>query len=388
MKRYENGEYIELSQEEIAQIEKTKNEYIEESAYVEAENNSEGTIKETATGRAVILTDISNNTENLLIKAKGDASGAGRVVYVMGQNIWDEKCEYDSAGLYLYSKNYIHVIPETKYYLYCNSAVADWEENVGLFTEITYYNIAFQEISKECNVKRNSTITTPKGCYYMKFKVYEMYGEEYKNDICINLYDKRINGTYDAFKKEDAYDSNINGDIAVPKPEYSVITIFTEDDDVFLECEYSKNIAKVLAGKQDKQTLELISSAVITEEVSTISVTTDMHGNAFELEELYAWVKIPNPNSINPYIYFTAGTGCYISFGSLGTNNSTLIASWKRENLCAKVEHYQYYNIFKTAKNIEVTDDISVNQFRMSVFSDTVFPVGTEIKVWGRKVQE
>ncbi|MBQ7985689.1 MAG: hypothetical protein IJ304_00275 [Clostridia bacterium] len=144
----------------------------------------------------------------------------------------------------------------------------------------------------------------------------------------------------------------------------------------------------VSAIKTYEPKMELLYDGTVAEEVSTISVTTDKDGNNFELDELYAVVKIPSPNNLNPYIYFTPGTACFTSVGALGTSNSTLIISWKRGYLCAKIEQYQYYNSFKKANIVNITDDIAVNQFRMCVFGDTVFPVGTEIKVWGRKVEE
>lgn len=385
MKKYENGEYLELSDEEITAVKKEESEYLLSGDYDET-NSDTNTIKETATGKAIVLKDISPSADKLMIKVNG-THVSGRVVYKLGQNVWDEVCEYSSSGLYLYSKNFIHVAPETNYYLYCNSPVFAWEENVGIFTEITFYGNSEQELSKVYDVKRNSVITTPADCCYMKFKLYEQYGNTYNNDICINVSDRRINGTYEAYYEEDAYEASIDGNIAILKPDYPVVTIFTEDTDISLECEYNKDIVKVLAGKQDRNEMEVLCNETIKEEVSTISVTADKEGNAFELDELYACIKIPNPNDISPYVYFTDDIACYIGFGSLGTNNSTLLISWKREGMCANIEHHQYYNIFKTAKVVEITDDIAVNQLRLSVFSGAVFPIGTQIKVWGRKVQ-
>lgn len=131
--------------------------------------------------------------------------------------------------------------------------------------------------------------------------------------------------------------------------------------------------------------LELIYEGTTTEEVSTISVTTDKEGNAFELEELYAIVTYSGDTASSPYVYIADGTNCYMVIGN-ATGKVSLITSWKRGYI-AKTELYQYGTTFKSAYYKEVTDDIMVNQFRMSVFVDSVFPIGTEIKVWGRKVQ-
>lgn len=143
----------------------------------------------------------------------------------------------------------------------------------------------------------------------------------------------------------------------------------------------------VSATMTDEPKMELLYDRITTEEVSTISVTADKNGNNFELSELYAVVRIPSPNNINPYIYFTDGTVCYIPYGTLGTSDSTLLISWKRGYLCAKIEQYQYYNSFKKASIVNITDDIIVNQLRMILFGSNTFPIGTEIKLWGRKVQ-
>lgn len=133
--------------------------------------------------------------------------------------------------------------------------------------------------------------------------------------------------------------------------------------------------------------LELLYEGTTTEEVSTISVTADREGNVFELDELLAWVKMPNPNNISPNVYFTDGIACYGSAGGLGTSNMVIITSWNRNHKFARIEQYNYYYSFRTATMKEVTNDVTVNQFRMQVFGDSVFPVGTEVKVWGKKVQ-
>ncbi len=382
MKKYVNGEYVELSSEEIESVEKEESEYLLED---EDEKNTSNAVKETVTGKeAIVIVGVSPIEQAVSVKGT-----ANTLLRVYGQNIWDEELDFTSG--FGVSKNYIPVISGVQYYLYCNSNYADvTEPNMNLFSSITYYDVDFNELSDlpdgaPTSATRNSVITIPSGCCYIKFVLFGGYGVEYNKDICINVFDERINGTYAQYQGISDYTFAQN-EIEQVALFYPVTTMCCKGSN--LECEYNKDINVALAGKQDKIAMELLYDGTTTEEVSTISVTTDKEGNAFELEELYAVVKIPSPNNINSYLYFANGTTCYTPFGALGTNNSTLLISWKRENLCAKIEQYQYYDVFKTAKILEITDNIAVNQFRMQVFSDTVFPIGTEIKVWGRKVQE
>ena len=240
----------------------------------------------------------------------------------------------------------------------------------------------------------------------MQFILCEEYGDSNRGDICINVSDERINGTYASatqfcIKLAPDYDSQIGRVYAtldlVDWSQYSVLTLtsmdFPEDmSQPVLECEYNKDIKSVindaLATKQDKQSWELISSGELTEEVSTISVTTDKEGNAFELDELYAEIKIPNPNNIAPYFYVLHKDGAVVNipFGDVGSNDSLFVASWKRE-MGFKVEQYQYYNVFKTARFGIAKSNDTATGFKIQLFKkDDVqqfFPAGTEIKVWG-----
>lgn len=138
-------------------------------------------------------------------------------------------------------------------------------------------------------------------------------------------------------------------------------------------------------GSATEKTLELLYEGETIEEVITISVTTDTNGNTFELKELYAEVIMPKPSTqLAPYIYFADGISCH-TITSVN-DNTTLLVSWNRNYPYAKVDNYAYYYNFKTSVIKKVTEDIIVNQFRMKVF-DGVFPIGTKLKVWGKRVQ-
>lgn len=132
--------------------------------------------------------------------------------------------------------------------------------------------------------------------------------------------------------------------------------------------------------------LELLGTVTLEEETSTIQISKDSDGNTFELEELYAYIKIPKTtNGIQPYIYFAGGTSCYRILSKL-TAESHIIAKWKREELVAKVDTYQYdAQDFKTSTIINVADNVAVNQLRLTTFGDA-FPIGTELTLKGKRV--
>lgn len=389
MKKYENGEYLELSADEINSVKKEESEYLLSGNHDETDSDLANTIKETAKGKAIVLKDISPLTEKLMIKVNGNYV-SGRVVYKLGQNVWDEVCEYSSSGLYLYSKNFVHVAPETNYYLYCNSPVFAWEENVGIFTEITFYDNAEQELSNMYDVHRNSVITTPADCCYIKFKLYEQYGNTYNNDICINVSDKRVNGTYEAYYEEDAYEASIDGNIAILKPDYPVVTIFTEDIDVSLECEYNKDISGVLNTKQDKVTWELISSDRLTEEVSSLAID----GFSCSKIALYIAIKGSANNSAETSMQLRTNKTTAVGGGS----NTSLTRMFRTDpngsatpaqiflEMQKKWITGHLFNSSVKENYINTTEYDSISGLYLQpTDSDIVFGVGTTYELWGVK---
>lgn len=116
-------------------------------------------------------------------------SGASSVgVNVTGANVWDEQWELGDinsttgektpSNYSIRSKNFIPCKPETAYYKYIGNSKANC---------IYYYDINQNFLSRDTNGNSTSrVITTPTGCYYMKFATYSTYGTTYLDDMAIN----------------------------------------------------------------------------------------------------------------------------------------------------------------------------------------------------------
>lgn len=101
-----------------------------------------------------------------------------------GFNQWDE--EYDFVDGKIGSVNYTPILPNTTYYI-GSSVNATFRVD---FYDYNKTNIGYQSIT-------NSTFTTPNDAFYLKFRALTtFYGTTYNNDICINLSDPALNGTY------------------------------------------------------------------------------------------------------------------------------------------------------------------------------------------------
>ena len=118
-------------------------------------------------------------------------------------NIWDEQWElgyYDSTGNKvsnsnaIRSKNYIPVQPNKAYYFY------NGESNNG---RVNFYDKDKTFIST--NTTLNQEKTTPNNCYYMLFSTGTSYGGTYNNNICINVSNANINGSYIPYKDDKWY---------------------------------------------------------------------------------------------------------------------------------------------------------------------------------------
>lgn len=121
-----------------------------------------------------------------------------------GFNVWDEEWEkgywnvntgqsvYDVN--YIRCKNFIEIIPNTTYCLGNNTTSIASRNN-----EVLYFD-ENQNIIGYDNVLGNSTFTTPLNCAYIKFYMNLNYGGTYNNDICINISNQDLNGTYKPYK--------------------------------------------------------------------------------------------------------------------------------------------------------------------------------------------
>lgn len=122
-------------------------------------------------------------------------------IKTVGFNQWDEEWEKgyissttgqnpsDVAGNNIRSKNYIKCLPNTQYYVKCQS---------GKSLAIMFYNadksyITFQQ-------KGNQVFTTPVNCYFMRF--FNSGRSSYANDICFNIsHTGYRNGEYEEYRE-------------------------------------------------------------------------------------------------------------------------------------------------------------------------------------------
>lgn len=121
----------------------------------------------------------------------------------VGLNQWDEEWEVGnindngvpiSAVGRIRSKNYFLVLPSTEYR-------AQFPNTGGSYTAFIYwYDAAKTFISR--NYARENIITTPANAQYAMFACVPNYGATYNHDICINISDAALNGTYRPYKKD------------------------------------------------------------------------------------------------------------------------------------------------------------------------------------------
>lgn len=129
------------------------------------------------------------------------------------RNIWDEDWETgqidsstgeNKSGTTMgRSKNYIPILPNTRYYYSKQSG--------GTFD----FYAAYYDINKNFILRRaeHSDFTTHEDAYYMRFQTHTNYGATYNNDICIAPYDEAKNGTYTPY-----FEDVINLDVTTLKP--------------------------------------------------------------------------------------------------------------------------------------------------------------------------
>lgn len=112
-------------------------------------------------------------------------------------NIWDEEWEVgginndgsmnNSVSNRIRSKNFIHVNTGSTYYVKCaNYGTMFWYDKDKNF--ISYENGSWQN--------GGGTIIAPSNALYGKFVLSDAYGTTYNHDICINISNSSMNGTY------------------------------------------------------------------------------------------------------------------------------------------------------------------------------------------------
>lgn len=142
---------------------------------------------------------------------KHPANDAGSLVSVdmsayetEGFNQWDEEWEvggYDLNGAPMTysttirskSTNYIKVIPNTTYYAKTSGSriyICAYDANHNFIgyvpTSAGFVDWAFE---------------VPSNCHYLRFQMSSGYGTTYNHDICINISDTSLNGTYKPYEK-------------------------------------------------------------------------------------------------------------------------------------------------------------------------------------------
>jgi hypothetical protein len=331
-------------------------------------------IKETATGNAIILKDISPLEQTLSVK-----SSSGSQITVCRQNIWDE--QWLRSGDFIISKNYIPVVSGETYYLHCSSPFFSEFEETGevlLFDTIYFFDAdrSYLNGARPISARRNSCITIPDGCRYIKFNLPLWYGETYNNDICINVSNTKINGKYAPYQGETGTEITINAPFDCP------ITVFAEDKDTVLECEYSKDINKVL-----KDDWELISSGEITQEVSML----ELGGFSCSKVILKVAVKGSATNTSNGALSFWANS----TSNDYAVKNTSLAQTFRGDgvtiNVVALLEirnktitgHlFGASGVDSEYLNRQDNESIKLLYLR-PVTNGMVFGVGTTYELWG-----
>lgn len=394
MKRYENGEYIDLSDEEIEVVEQEKEDYLFSSAYDKEENNTANAIREMVTGNPVSIKDISPLVDKIVIKTEGEAPATK--VFAVGQNVWDEAWVLNDACIG--SKNYIPVVSGEEYYFYCNSPAFSVEEyDTPIFNSITFFDSQKKQLSV-VSAQRNSKIKIPDGCKYIKFVMHEAYGisygHKYNNDICINISDKKVDGTYVPYKVEE-YNVNSNGDAVLTAPFDYVTTVFSEDESVILKCEYSKDIKGVIddAVEDVSESWELIAKGELTQEVSSITL------DGFSCSKIELLISVatsetnPSESAMRVRTNENSNTGggsdnsLTRMFRQSGTNTSAMMLM-EMHNKTIKGQlvnsgvNKTYANYYYSDPSVSKYDSITA-VYLNPVTSGCVFGVGTTYELWG-----
>lgn len=118
----------------------------------------------------------------------------------IGINQWDEQWELGDinasgnkiTGTRVLSKNFIPVVPETTYYT-----------NRDKVTTVYFYDGGQNFINQQVTPDTNNQFTIPSGARFALFRCTIGYGSTYLNDICINISDASINGTFYPYEADE-----------------------------------------------------------------------------------------------------------------------------------------------------------------------------------------
>ena len=129
-------------------------------------------------------------------------------INICGVNIWDEQWElgyYDTSGeptsgtsnIRSKNTNPIYINPNKTYYIKCPTTTVVY---------ICQYKTNGTFINR--NSYQNATFTPNAEASYIKFSLQSAYGTTYNNDICINVSNASINGTYYPYQSQN-YEINL-----------------------------------------------------------------------------------------------------------------------------------------------------------------------------------
>ena len=126
-------------------------------------------------------------------------------------NLWNE--QYEVGGINattgadlpvndrIRSKNFIPVRPNTTLYFKYGAASGNIQPR---YYDKNYNYLGDKDKNGSTNVS-NGTRTTPDNCFYVKFATSADYGTTYNNDICINVSNATLNGTYKPYQAPNTY---------------------------------------------------------------------------------------------------------------------------------------------------------------------------------------
>ena len=137
-------------------------------------------------------------------------------IKAVGFNAWDEQWEiggYANANGSpwntndrIRSKNAIRIFPGTTYHM---ESVKGSEASVSAMFNVYYYdaddNYLGSEYTRNVVNKHGSQtydFTTPANAHFMRFATQPVYGTTYNHDICINISDPALNGTYKPYTSD------------------------------------------------------------------------------------------------------------------------------------------------------------------------------------------
>lgn len=131
---------------------------------------------------------------------------------------------------------------------------------------------------------------------------------------------------------------------------------------------------------------EVINEITTEEEVTSVVISTDLHGNTFELLDAEASIIFPSGISSNILFYFYFAPGIENFFTStLATQTSVINVKVNALSTTAVVVSNGAHNTWKTADAMGFNANVAITQFRFANWSGFNIPIGTKIQLIGRR---